>query len=326
MGTSKGNAFAGKYADAKPEENADCPLCRSPERGVWYSMGPFNSVKCLECGTKYVTPRFDDNQFDEYYSETLFTESVDYEGRRHNMLDPEERARKRRDMEIEIGVVREALPDGGDVLDVGCQTGIFLEALPDGYRKHGVERSKWAAGKCAEITGGKIVNAKIEDAEFAENSFDAINMSYVMEHLPDPLPVTRKIASWLKPGGLMVVSIPNFDSFCARCFKEFYRLADPRQHIFLTTPKSLENVLSLSELTVERTWKPFWGTPYANPRELLRLPLNAIRKFFLPFSMAWGASPKPEKLVSPPFYGNIVVMAARKNGKDPNNDLLQKKF
>lgn len=313
MKKPEGRAFAAKFKDAVPLEHVDCIVCGSSNNRLWYRMGRFDSLICRDCETRYVSPRYDDRQLDQHYSEELFTRSKDYEGVSHNMLDPTERERKRNDMREEIDTVLERFPDGGRILDIGCQTGIYLEALPAHYEKYGVERSAWAAEHCRKITNAKIIRGKIEDADFPENYFDLINISYVVEHLQYPLDTLKHIAGWLKQDGVLVVSVPNFASICSVIFREFYRLADPRQHIYLTTPGGLSSLLNRIGFKVEKKYYPYWHTPYCNVKQLVRLVTNSLRRLFLRVLLNAGSAPKTENIISPPFWGNIMTLVATRH-------------
>ncbi|MBN2483454.1 MAG: class I SAM-dependent methyltransferase [Candidatus Omnitrophica bacterium] len=312
MQTSQGKLFADKYCNVTPGENVSCILCGSPQAKEWYRMGDFISKICRRCGCRYVSPRFNDAQLDAHYSEDLFTKSKDYEGVRHNMLDENERARKRSDMKEEIRTTIERCPDGGKVLDIGCQTGIYLQALPASIEKYGIERSRWAAEHTRKITGAGIRTGKVEDGYFEQGFFDVINMSYVVEHLQHPPVIIKKIVSWLKPQGTLIISVPNFDSFCAKVFREFYRLVEPRQHLFLTTPASLRYLLDQMGVKIEKIYYPYFGTSYCRFSEQFRLLTNMIRRICLPVLLKINKVPEIPRLISPAFYGNIMTVIARK--------------
>jgi 2-polyprenyl-3-methyl-5-hydroxy-6-metoxy-1,4-benzoquinol methylase len=306
--TDQGKVFAEKYLTEKPVESVDCLVCGSEAHRLWYQMGYFNSLICEVCGCRYVSSRYDDEQLSAFYSKALFTESKDYEGACHNMLDPKERARKRFDMKEEVEATMAHCHAGGRVLDVGCQTGIYLESLPENIEKFGVERSTWAADHTRKITGSEVITAKVEDAEYPDEFFDVINMSYVVEHFQRPVQTLTVITGWLKKSGRLIVSVPNFDSICARLFKEFYRLADPRQHIFLTTMDSLKGIFRPLGMHIEKVYYPYFGTPYCSVRQQIRLVSNALRIRMLPLKLRAGRPPHVSKLISPPFYGNIMTI------------------
>jgi methionine biosynthesis protein MetW len=113
--------------------------------------------------------------------------------------------------------VRACLPQGGRVLDIGCGSGVLLERLADraGYRA-GVELSATAAA-AAERVADEIVNLPV-DAElpFPPDSFDVVVCADVLEHLPDPAEALASVSQFCRPGGAIVVSVPNVANWEAR--------------------------------------------------------------------------------------------------------------
>jgi methionine biosynthesis protein MetW len=99
------------------------------------------------------------------------------------------------------------------VLDVGCATGYLARALREqGCQVSGVEFDQAAAEEAAPALD-KVVVGDLEQldlaAEFAGDQFDVIVFGDVLEHLRDPLPVLRSVRELLRPGGAVVISVPN---------------------------------------------------------------------------------------------------------------------
>jgi SAM-dependent methyltransferase len=150
---------------------------------------------------------------------------------------------------------------------------------------------------------------------YEEESFDVVNMTYVIEHVYSPRDVMEKAVSWLKPGGLLLVSSPNWGSMMAKWFRELYRLNDPCQHINLWDRKSLPEFTERFACKVKEVHFPYFATEYFNPYEVMRLVRNSMAVKLLPLSLLFGFAPKPDKVLSPPFWGNIMVVEAYKNNK-----------
>lgn len=107
------------------------------------------------------------------------------------------------------------VPPGGRVLDVGCGQGFYLPLYARlGLSATGVEpdpipRAE-AAAKAAALGFG-LLDAPAERLPFADASFDAVVLSEVLEHLPDPALALSEAARVLGPGGLLLVTVPHAD-------------------------------------------------------------------------------------------------------------------
>ena len=110
------------------------------------------------------------------------------------------------------------LPPGGRVLDVGCASGGLL-ALLRGRAAHlaGLELSQTAAEAAAQI-GDHVVCGALEDPglPFEAASFDLVVLADVLEHLPDPAAGLARAIAWCRPGGAVLVSVPNVAHWHAR--------------------------------------------------------------------------------------------------------------
>jgi SAM-dependent methyltransferase len=102
------------------------------------------------------------------------------------------------------------LPAGARILDVGSGSGEWLAALQGaGHRVSGVEPDPHYGEYARRQYGVPVETGGILDLERPENSLDAITLFHVLEHLPDPLAVLAKFRGWLRPGGLLIVEVPN---------------------------------------------------------------------------------------------------------------------
>jgi 2-polyprenyl-3-methyl-5-hydroxy-6-metoxy-1,4-benzoquinol methylase len=105
-------------------------------------------------------------------------------------------------------------PPGSDVLDVGTADGHpVVQGLKErGCRVWGVEidpeAAAMAAPMCEQMVVGNVEQLDLAEA-FGERRFDVVLCLDVLEHLVEPLPVLRRLASLLTPTGILVASIPN---------------------------------------------------------------------------------------------------------------------
>ncbi|MCM3875699.1 MAG: class I SAM-dependent methyltransferase [Thermoanaerobaculia bacterium] len=173
--------------------------------------------------------------------------------------------RRRRVRKIERFVAK------GRVLDIGCGRGITLSQLKeDGWEISGVEISETAATHARSLLGETIFVGDILAAPWPADSFDVINIWHVLEHLPDPAGVLSKCGTLLRPGGLLVVAVPNFESLQAGFAGPLWFHLDVPRHYWHFGEKVLRALLEEKGFAVRETSHfSFEQNPYGWIQSLL---------------------------------------------------------
>lgn len=122
----------------------------------------------------------------------------------------------------------------GQLLDVGCGNGSLVAPLLNlGWEVTGIDFDPVPANLAREQFGLTVYEGTLEDVQLPEESFDAITMHHVIEHLPDPLGTLEECFRVLKPGGKLVIVTPNFGSLAFRVFGNAWSYLDPPRHLTL---------------------------------------------------------------------------------------------
>jgi SAM-dependent methyltransferase len=125
------------------------------------------------------------------------------------------------------------------LLDVGCGNGEFLSRVQVlGWRAVGLEFDPKACA-AGSSRGLHIVQGSVPNTSFETESFDAITMHHVIEHVHDPRSVLNELFRLLKPGGTIVLTTPNWQSYGAGFFGSSWRGLEPPRHLVLFTPDAL---------------------------------------------------------------------------------------
>jgi len=256
----------------------DCPACNSKQTTkvftsvdrLFYTPGFWNVVRCDHCGLAFTNPRPSAATLGNYYPD-------DY-GPYHGAPPPPiaqqgARAHLRQQTQRQhFGYFADKYPAsffwkvltwplvrifksnllpslppahaGRRLLEIGCAHGERLRYLRTlGWDVQGVEFSDLAASRARE-KGLPCITSSIEDCSLPAESFDVIIMSMVLEHLSDPLPALQKVNRWLKPGGRLLLSVPNDAGLEARLFKEYGYSLDVPRHLTHFTPDTLKRMLA----------------------------------------------------------------------------------
>jgi 2-polyprenyl-3-methyl-5-hydroxy-6-metoxy-1,4-benzoquinol methylase len=120
----------------------------------------------------------------------------------------------------------------GRILDVGCGRGILPALMRErGWEAHGLEFSEMSARHARDELRLPIFVGDFLRSSYADSSFDAVVLWHVLEHVPDPVATIRRARQILKPGGLLVIAVPNFESLQARSAgRHWFHLDVPRHY------------------------------------------------------------------------------------------------
>ncbi|PHQ57229.1 MAG: methyltransferase [Lutibacter sp.] len=138
-----------------------------------------------------------------------------------------------------------------NLLDIGCGTGDFLlYCKKNGWNVVGVEPSNIAK----VIAESKLNNRRSliysDLSEINSTKFDVITLWHVLEHVPNLQNYISKLKLLLKLNGVLVVAVPNFKSYDANYYKEFWAAYDVPRHLWHFSKKSIQLLFSDVEMNV----------------------------------------------------------------------------
>lgn len=225
-------------------DKPECIACGQRDAVVrTFRAGPYRLAACRNCSLSWLTNPPEGEELGALYS-TGFYE-----------LGP---ARTSRTVELGHGFnnsfrLRElrGLPPGR-LLDIGSGRGRFLAAAKAaGWSATGIEFEDGLATMSRERYGVDVVVGDAVTADM-EGPFDVVTMWHVLEHLPDPLASLERAHALLSPGGRLIVSVPNNDSWQARAGGDDWLHLDIPRHIFHFTPSSLSRLVERTGFRVDR--------------------------------------------------------------------------
>lgn len=134
------------------------------------------------------------------------------------------------------------------LLDIGCGNGGFLQVARDaGWLTFGVEPDP-VARRHAEAAGHEV-RPHISDWNGSEQTFDAITMSHVIEHVHEPVGLLTTASSLLCPGGHLFVETPNIDAVGHRLYGRHWRGLEPPRHLLLFNRNGLHKAIGNAGFT-----------------------------------------------------------------------------
>jgi len=240
-----------------------CQLCGSERRSTRFVDGPFHVLGCSDCGLVYVTPRLQGEALDAVYDEGYWKSSdpkargyADYANAAHLYLKTFRRRMR---------FVRRFLPPKARILDVGCAAGYFLRVVQgEGHDVFGVELSPAIAKEAVQALGKERVHIgtldhAVEAMDFQERSFDLVTLWDVIEHVPDPQSVLRRIRTLLKPGGRLLLETQNVASKWARMLGRRWHHYKHQEHLYHFTPATIRRLLADTGFDVQELTAAYAG-------------------------------------------------------------------
>jgi len=159
-------------------------------------------------------------------------------------------AEKEAGFQNRLKLLQEILPHRGKILDIGSGLGHFLKLAHDqGWTVSGIEPQKSAVRACYEQFGIQCHAGFLNDLDLEPESFDAVTLWDVLEHVHHPIELLKKCTSLIRLGGIFAFAIPNASGFPARIFKGNWRYVMHTHLSYFTLP-FIQNALSGNGLEV----------------------------------------------------------------------------
>ncbi len=234
--------------------SAACPICHtpgavagSPGRDRLFELAPgnFPLFRCTSCGCVFQHPLPEASTLEKFYPQEYWWSE---EQKRPSL--PSRLFLKLEKIYREFVVadhVRyldscagKSLTDGKLLLDIGCGSGTFLHvAQSRGFVPHGMDISAQAVEIANRQYGFPARQGEIGKNVWNGQQFDFVTMFHVLEHHPDPRLAVKFAGALLKPGGMLIIQVPNISSLQARLFGNFWYGLDVPRHVINYTPEAL---------------------------------------------------------------------------------------
>ena len=179
-----------------------------------------------------------------------------------------------------LNLINSLSENKGKILDIGAGTGDFLAFVKqNGWQTIGVEPSQ----KAKEIATKKGVVFVNETSELENQSFDIITMWHVLEHVPDLEKQIQELKRLLKPNGTLIVAVPNFKSFDANHYKEFWAAYDVPIHFWHFSKTAIKLLFEKQNMKLEKVLPMKFDAFYVSllSEKFKTGKMNYIKAFFI---------------------------------------------
>lgn len=154
----------------------------------------------------------------------------------------------------------------GRLVDVGCGNGRMLSVAKQlGWQAVGLEIDP-AAVHAARIQGLDILEGSYARLDEFKEQLDCIICSHVLEHVHDPQDMLTKLAEALKPGGTLLLSLPNATSLVRNHFGNDWRGLEAPRHLSIPSMRQLEANLREIDFSIRQRQPTRLGTAAESSR------------------------------------------------------------
>lgn len=243
-------------------QHSSCPACQSTRIQHKYNIKD-HSVSgeifplwiCFDCRFMFTQSIPDANAIGPYYQSSAYVSHTDTrEGLINRLYHMIRNLTLRSKKQLLVRHTRKA---SGKLLDLGCGTGAFLKKMHDaGWQVQGLEPDESAAMIARERSGLQVDTPENLHA-LQSDSFDAITLWHVLEHVHTLTEYLQTLHRILKKDGVLFIAVPNHTSLDARHYQEAWAAYDVPRHLYHWSPQSMQLMLEKNgfELVGKR---PMW--------------------------------------------------------------------
>ncbi len=241
---------------------SNCPVCQHTELVSVFnvidqlvSRDSFTLLECKNCGCRLTAGAPDLASAPQYYQSDAY---ISHSNTRTGLINRIYQLVRKQTLRQKVKwVERSTGQSGGRVLDVGSGTGAFVAALRNaGWQADGLEPDA-TARKVAQADYGVALLEIDRLFSLPAGSFDAITLWHVLEHVHDLNAYMQQFHRLLRPGGSLLIALPNYTSLDATYFGKWWAAYDVPRHLYHFSPRSVE-LLSQKHRFSLRRLRPMW--------------------------------------------------------------------
>ena len=220
-----------KYPKISAKIEVACDLCGSTETELLFNKEGFRHVRCKNCGLVYVNPRLKAHRDFQRISGTG--------SMGEDQISSAQISRICRELAI-FATYRKL----NRILEIGAGRGWFLSVARDlGWKTWAVEINRDAISNLKKKGVKNIIVSSAEDFVVERETFDAVRVWDVVEHLESPVQCLNRVYGSLRPGGFLRLATTNFNSLSRIVNGPEWVYLNGSDHIILFDPVTITKLL-----------------------------------------------------------------------------------
>jgi len=234
------------------EELNKCPVCSGTKFKPFLSCidytvsrETFHIVQCEACSFRFTNPRPDEKEIGKYYESE---EYISHSGTSRGIVNKIYSIVRNHTIKQKVKLINRLTISSSSaphrLLDIGCGTGEFLNACKqNGWNVTGIEPSNVARKHAKDNYGIEPLTPE-KLFELGEKKFNVITMWHVLEHIHQLHETIEQIKKLLVDGGVLIIAVPNCNSFDAEKYGAQWAAWDLPRHIYHFTKNDIEKLFA----------------------------------------------------------------------------------
>jgi len=236
-----------------------CPVCCTDDwknfiltKDFFLTMESFKLAECANCGFIVTENAPSKSEIGKYYkSENYISHSDTHQ---QSLFSSLYKAARNIMLKKKFKIIHRHKPFAGRLLDLGCGTGYFIHYMSKKkWDCMGVEQDKDAKEFAIKNFSVPVLSPDFFLSINESEAFDVITLWHVLEHLHDFQDYIIKIKQILKKDGILILALPNPESFDANYFKEYWAAWDVPRHLWHFKRKTLIQLLRSYDFELSET-------------------------------------------------------------------------
>jgi len=239
-----------------------CPVCGSraiskqlSAKDYTVSQQSFEIWECGACTLRFTQDIPDLSSVGDFYQSNAYISHTDT---REGIINKLYHFVRKRTLQKKLRLVETATGvQKGQLLDIGAGTGAFLHtAQLNRWQVTGLEPDAATRQRAADLYKLNLQNTDALPG-LAAASFDAITLWHVLEHVHELHHTIEQIKTLLKKQGRIFIAVPNYTSYDAAAYQQYWAAYDVPRHLYHFSPAAMEQLLKLHGLKLLQI-RPMW--------------------------------------------------------------------
>lgn len=238
-----------------------------------------------EFGVLKTIPQPNKEDLDRYYESEDYISHTDS---KRNWFEKIYHLVKKKAINDKIKLINSKRKATGKLLDIGAGTGDFLlEAKNKGWDTLGFEPN----ANAQKILVEKKINTIDSLSAVPNDSIDVITMWHVLEHVYDLELQIQTLYRILKKDGVLIIAVPNYQSFDAQYYKEFWAAYDVPRHLWHFSQEAMLKLMDKYDIKIVEKHPMYFDSFYVSllSEKYKTGKMNFIKAFFIGLKSNWKA-------------------------------------